>query len=685
MSTATPLHEYQREYQRKLRERGQRLPKIPKPKDLKRREATMADFKEFCGAYLKSRFTLPWSKNHHYAAERIQASLHSGEWYAWAMERGGGKSTLCEGGVLWAVLNGLCPYVGFILATDKLAKERIRNIKTELRFNRSLADDFPDAIIPFVALEDEARKATGQRLDDGSKTNVQWADTRVQFAWIESDYSTCPGAIIEARGLTSSIRGLLTTLPNGESVRPSLIVADDPQTRASAKSPSQTRSRMEILHGDLAYLAGPGQLMPVLCPCTKIYEGDLADQILNRETHSEWHGVTMRMVESFPTNAELWDRYAEIRKTSQRADEGTEAANSFYQENLAAMDEGAVVSWPERKFPNELSGIQHAMNWKIRNEAAFFAEFQNAPIVPQDDLEMLTADQICAKTTGYPRGVVPDECSVLTAFTDVQQDHLFWMLCAWTPEFSGFVLDFGAWPEQKRSYFTRHDIRKKLSHVYAGDESGVMFAALTDLGHKLAGAKYQKAGGGELTLSRWCIDIGFRATPITSYAVQSDYRGIVSLTRGFGVGAKTNPFSEAERAKKWRTTHGHWFWADGPGPAKPVRFDANYWKSRVHRALLLPTGSRGSLQFFKASPQQLRMIADHLLAEKPTQVEAKGRKVYEWSEIPGRDNEGLDCLVGCALAASIAGVTPDTERIHKKRTVTKTFAEYKADLVNRRF
>ncbi len=62
------------------------------------------------------------------------------------------------------------------------------------------------------------------------------------------------------------------------------------------------------------------------------------------------------------------------------------------------------------------------------------------------------------------------------------------------------------------------------------------------------------------------------------------------------------------------------------------------------------------------------MLADHLRAEKPTRVEAHGRTVYEWSEIPGRDNEGLDCLVGCFVGASIAGVTRTTERIVVKQT-----------------
>lgn len=44
------------------------------------------------------------------------------------------------------------------------------------------------------------------------------------------------------------------------------------------------------------------------------------------------------------------------------------------------MDEGAVVAWLERFNHDELSAIQHAMNLKLQDEAAFFAEYQNQPL-----------------------------------------------------------------------------------------------------------------------------------------------------------------------------------------------------------------------------------------------------------------------------------------------------------------
>ena len=96
------------------------------------------------------------------------------------------------------------------------------------------------------------------------------------------------------------------------------------------------------------------------------------------------------MVYRFPTNEKLWARYAEIRAESLRAERGLAEATEFYRQNREAMDEGAVVAWPERYNHDELSAIQHAMNLKLQDEAAFLAEYQNEPLArgdaPHDDL-----------------------------------------------------------------------------------------------------------------------------------------------------------------------------------------------------------------------------------------------------------------------------------------------------------
>jgi hypothetical protein len=205
------------------------------------------------------------------------------------------------------------------------------------------------------------------------------------------------------------------------------------------------------------------------------------------------------MVESFPVNLKKWDEYAAILKQCQRDDE-IEIATEFYQKNRVEIDEGAVVSWPERHLPFELSGIQHAMNLKIRDEPSFYAECQNEPMSGQDDMQLLSVDEICNKMTNHPRGIIPADVSTLTAFCDVQQNFLFWMICGWSSSFSGHVLDYGAWPTQDRMYFTRKDARPTLYHEYSGDESGIIFGALSDLGDHICGPRYVTEDGRELSI-----------------------------------------------------------------------------------------------------------------------------------------------------------------------------------------
>jgi hypothetical protein len=51
------------------------------------------------------------------------------------------------------------------------------------------------------------------------------------------------------------------------------------------------------------------------------------------------------------------------------------------------------------------------------------------------------------------------------------------------------------------------------------------------------------------------------------------------------------------------------------------------------------------------------MFADHATSEKAVEVEAKGRRVIEWKEPPGAENDYFDCIVGCCVAASMQGVS----------------------------
>src|SRR5690606_25016347 len=111
---------------------------------------------------------------------------------------------------------------------------------------------------------------------------------------------------------------------------------------------TQTHDRLATINGAILGLAGPGRRTAAIVPCTVIQEGDLADQLLNRESHPQWQGERTRMIYEMPANDELWAEYAEILADSQRNDGDGAAATEFYRNHREEMDRGAIVAWSDR-------------------------------------------------------------------------------------------------------------------------------------------------------------------------------------------------------------------------------------------------------------------------------------------------------------------------------------------------
>lgn len=353
----------------------------------------------------------------------------------------------------------------------------LESIKTELESNELLASDFPEVCFPIESLDGISNRCGGQ-LYKGERTHIGWTANEVILPTIVG--SAASGAIIKVTGITGRIRGMKFKRPDGKAARPSLVVLDDPQTDESARSLSQCVTRERILAGAVLGLAGPGKKIAGAMPCTVIRPGDVADSLLDKEKHPEWNGERTKMVYRFPLNEKLWSKYAEIRGESLRAHGDLREATAFYEQNRDSLDEGAQIAWPERFNHDEASAIQHAMNLKLQDEAAFFAEYQNEPLPEKTtDEGMLSPDQIAAKVNGHKRGEIPIGCSHLTMFIDVQGKLLYYLIAAWADDFTGCVLDYGAYPDQRRAYFTLREAQKTLqSAVKGAGLEGAIYAGL---------------------------------------------------------------------------------------------------------------------------------------------------------------------------------------------------------------
>ena len=393
---------------------GRDIGELPNVVDPERKKKCERDFRLFCKEYFPELFALEWSPDHLKVIKKVEQAVLHGGLFAMALPRGSGKSTITEVAAIWAMLYGHREFVVLIGATESAALELLDSLMTELEVNERLAEDFPEVTFPIRQLDGIANRCAGQ-LYHGERTRITWTSNEIVLPTIKG--SKASGVVVRVAGITGRIRGMKYKRPDGRSVRPSLVVIDDPQTSESAGSLEQTRKRIRVLAGDILGLAGPGQKISGIMPCTIIRPGDMADIILNRQTHPDWNGERTKMVYSFPKNMKLWEQYAEIRAEALRTEGNIQQATDFYAKHRAEMDEGAKVSWEARFNPDEISALQHAMNLKLQDEVAFMSEYQNDPL-PEDvgGEEIMSIDAICQKINGLPHNKVPLACNHVTTF-----------------------------------------------------------------------------------------------------------------------------------------------------------------------------------------------------------------------------------------------------------------------------
>lgn len=220
------------------------------------------------------------------------------------------------------------------------------------------------------------------------------------------------------------------------------------------------------------------------------------------------------------------------------------------------------------------------------------------------------------------------------------------MVAAWEPNGTGYVVDYGAWPEQGGAYFTLTGARNTLAKVYptAGIEGGI-FAGAKALLDRLRAAAYVRQDGAVMRPNLILKDTRYK--PDTIHAVLSRHGGAdVMPALGVGLGAANKPFSDYNQS-------------DG---------------------LLTPEGDPASITIFgkdqngrKLAPSAHRMLADHCIAEYFVTTQGRGRTVDEWKLRPNKpDNHFWDCLVGATAAGSVLGANPITVPTNTKPKQRRT-------------
>jgi hypothetical protein len=662
---------------REISQTSREIGPLPLPADPGRRLACSLDPKLHLLTYHPTQFYLPFSTDQLELIEVGKKVILDGDLAAVAMPRGSGKTTICEGLAEWAIVNGHRRFAMLISSEAEMAKASLESIKRELETNDLLGEDYPEVQHPLQALEGIVNRAAGQILG-GDRTHIRWKSDRITLptvnlqTWLErrelarfvrpDGYSRSSGTSLRCAGITGQIRGTKIKTAGGDSIRPDLVLIDDPQSDMSAFSDTECRKRERIIAGAVLRLAGPGRKIAALAPCTVIRKEDVADNLLNRQRNPQWKGRRYKALYSLPEKMDLWDRYANLRQGSLMAGGDGAEATAFYSEHQKEMSAGAKVSWPERHNPDELDGLQHCMNKRIDDPRAFAAEDQNEPLPEvEEDVEQLTVDQICVKINKVKRGLCPPGCTAVTAFIDVQASALFWAAIAWEPDFTGYIVDYDIFPPQPRTHFRLRDVKRTLqSTLKIADMEAAIYKGLELVGGILIGKRWPRQGGGELGglgTDKLIIDANWGDSTEVVYQYCRQFpAGQVLPWHGRGITAGALPMHEwAQKTGERRGVN--WLISPSPKGTRKIMADTNFWKSFLMTRLRTPLGARSCLSLYGDRPLTHRLLAEHVTAEAPVNTSGRGRQLVEWKQKPNHpDNHWLDCVVGCCVAASTVGI-----------------------------
>jgi hypothetical protein len=661
---------------------------VPPCKKPERRERCKTSYKSFCEEYFTEKFDLKWSSEHLDLIESMQGSIHDNEgMLSYAFPRGSGKSTLSEILCIWALFYDYRKFVVLISADGKASLEAFTNIASEVRFNERLLEDFPEICYPIMMTEGNSFRAKLQHVH-GKLTHISIRVDSLTFPVVEN--STVSGSIIRCASIIGRIRGLKHNIPNGNTIRPDLVVIDDPQTDRVAKSLAQVNVRERIINGTVRGLAGPGKPLTILMPCTVIQSNDLAERFLDRNKRPEWRGKRSKLIKEFPKRMDLWNEYWKIKCDSFRNGGRGLEATDFYIANRSDMDEGSNVPWEDRYTkPVQISALQHGMDLYFKDPITFFSEYQNDPIIDSigvdgGRIDLKPAD-ILKRTSGLDRGVCPRDTLHVTTGIDIQAKILYYLTVAWKDDLGGVIIDYGTFPKQPIDYWNTQSppipldgINKELSFgplVYAGLES--IFTSVLQLKYSIDESEQHTSTQKVMIDANWSLS----ADAVYSFTKEYERFNIFHPCHGRGITASQLPMSE------WIKKHGEkksdYNWTERlstnvKNRGRHIIYDSNYWKSIIADRILAPKGSDNALLLYGDDSIRHEFLADQLCAEYPVTTHGRGRSIDEWKAKAGIvENHWFDCLVQAAVGVSILGLNPhniietDGDTVKSKQTKIK--------------
>jgi hypothetical protein len=653
--------------------RSARIVVVPKCADRARRERLEADDAEWLMYYFAAEsgceqpFTYSFTAQQREMIAAIRLAITEGGDQAIAASRGEGKTTLCERLLLKYTLQGKVRFSLMFAATGSAAEDSLDSIKGDLENNGRLMEDYPEVCVPVDALENTPNRAhyqlvSGDRHDTGkpyeaAQSKFSWCGHEIVFPKVPGSPSS--GSIIATRGLDSAVRGV-----KKKGKRVDVAVIDDPDTEETARSEEQAKKLEDRIDKAIAGLGSQTRRVARVMLTTLQSRISVSYRFTDSKQKQSWKGKRFRFLVEKPERADLWEEYVQLRKQDwENEEKGTPtfAAHELYVSNRAAMEAGAVVANPNRYMQGELSALQFYYNEVARtSQESVSTEYDNDPPEDEGPVESgITAGKIQSRLSGYNRRTVPPDCVKLSRGIDLQKAGAHWVVKAWKPDATFYVIDYGFHESHGTTY---------------GSDEGLEFAirrVILELQEAVTERPYLR-NDEPMPIDVTLVDSGWQAATVYQACAEIGLGIYPAKGHGKSHGCATPNFHDQWTRTKDRKPGDGWFQSRLPGGRWLVHCDTDRWKSFEHARWMTPEGKPGAAYLFGEITDEERRYLDkrmprdskehhgfarHLTAEVEVEETVRGQLKRFWKVKAGRvQNHYLDASYLADVAASMAGV-----------------------------
>ena len=606
--------------------------------DQARRTALEADPLAWCAHYMPGAFPKPFGDIHRQIARAFREAVDTGGWCVVAAPRSSGKTTLVNALALKAVLSGQVRFVAVIPWRQADAGRALRFWRTAICSNTRLLADYPDICAPFAAC-----RMSSQRL-----LAIHWADedapTGAQMVLSEG-LIVLPGSagVLGSASINGNPRGMQFTLPDQTTIRPDMLLVDDPSDKTTARSRDGSERNVEFIKEDVVGMAGPGEKIAAVMTGSTIAAHDTLAHFLG-DNEPDWVAVKVPQITVWPTepNMELWERWNVLRLEG-REDDMTKA-RKFYVKHGEQMREGMAVSW-EHRFSvkhKEPDAYWSAMaDYYRMGRKAFLQERQNKPEEEAAGLLVLTQDQVAERTGTHRRREWPEDATILVAGIDVgTATALNWCVVAATPQLAVHVAEYGTYPPGNQPLWTPKSSQTSQSAITAGLGSVVqmlmrMFPNLKAIG----------------------IDGNYATQVVYAFAKQArEQNPGVAIVPCRGVPSGKFKLPQLANRHKLRAMGDqcHGYRGD---KGEEVWFNSHHWHRLQQEGFTIELGAPGSVQLpigGRHEAMAMAVCADQLIR---VEIRGDGKEIQVWEQDRRYENHLSDALVMAMVQANLEGAS----------------------------